>query len=58
MPIAFALGLPSFYETRQYQLAKARGVSKQNLTNQVSKFLRAVNLKPAFTNNGQRLAFH
>ena len=58
MPIAFALGLPSSYETRQYVISKARGKTKQNLTNQVSRFLRAVNLRPAFTNNGRYLAFH
>jgi hypothetical protein len=58
MPIVFGLGLPSSYETRQARVARNRGVSKQNLTNQVSRFLRAVNLQPAFSNNGRFLAFH
>jgi hypothetical protein len=58
MPIAFGLGLPSSYETRQARVARSRGVSKQNVTNQVSRFLRAVNLRPAFSNNGRFLAVH
>jgi hypothetical protein len=58
MPIAFALGLPSSYETRQAIVSRRRGVSKQNLTNQVSRFLRAVDLRPAFSGNGRHLAVH
>jgi hypothetical protein len=58
MPIAFGLGLPSSYETRQARVARSRGVSKQNLTNQVSRFLRAVDLRPAFSGNGRHLAVH
>jgi len=58
MPIAFALGLRSSYETRQSRVARSRGVSKQNFTNQVSRFLRAVHLAAAYTNNGRFLAVY
>jgi hypothetical protein len=58
MPISFALGLPSSYETRQARVARSRGVSKQNLTNQVGRFLRATGLRPAFSGNGRNLMFY
>jgi hypothetical protein len=58
MPIAFALGLPSACETNQTLEALRRHKTKQNITNQVSRFLRRVNLPRAFNGSGGALAFY
>jgi hypothetical protein len=55
-----ALGLPSvcFSHMTGAELASSRGISKMAVSKKITRFLRLVQLEPAFNNNGRYLAFH
>ena len=58
--ISLALGLPSvcFNHMTGAELASSRGLSKMAVSKKVTRFLRLVELEPAFDGNGRRLVFH
>ena len=58
--ISLALGLPSvcFNHMTGAELASSRGPSKIAVSKKVTRYLRLVELEPAFDGNGRRLVFH